>query len=126
MPTLPPSSAHIVACFADLAQAAAKGFPLPVPHGTLVVHGVFLLPTGKVMMAQCRTVARILGFEVPCPAFSPVSASTPLQLPNCGTVSACLWQATTPPAFRRFIFEEVGFAVPPGYHGISGAPDGTS
>jgi hypothetical protein len=39
-------------------------------------------------------------------------------------VPGCLWQSSAPPAFRRFLFQEIGIAVPPGYHGIGGAPDG--
>src|SRR5262249_7262782 len=45
VPTLPPFGGHIVRCFADLAQATAQGFGLPVPRRTLIVHGVLLLPT---------------------------------------------------------------------------------
>jgi hypothetical protein len=124
VPTMPPVGVHIVRCFADLAQGTAHGFALPVPRGTLIVHGVLLLPTGEVTSAQCRAAARIPNFAVPCPALSPANDSTPLQLPNCGTVSACLWRSTSPPVFRRFIFEVAGFAVPPGYRGINGGPDG--
>ena len=62
IPTLPPLGAHIVGCFASTAQAVARGFPLPVPHGTLIVHGVFLLPTGAAMGAECRVSAQALGF----------------------------------------------------------------
>src|SRR5712692_7025090 len=58
IPTLPPLGAHIVGCFASTAQAVARGFPLPVPHGTLIVHGVFLLPTGAAMRAECRVSAQ--------------------------------------------------------------------
>src|SRR5258708_33283816 len=91
VPTMPPVGAHIVRCFADLAQGTAHGFALPVPPGTLILHGVLLLPTGEVTSAQCRAAARILKFAVPCPALSPANDNRPLQLPNCGTVSACLW-----------------------------------
>src|SRR5262245_54929268 len=65
VPTLPPIGRHIVRCFADLAQATAQGFALPVPHRTVIVNGVLLLPTAAVTSAQCHAAARILNFAVP-------------------------------------------------------------
>jgi len=124
VPTLPPIGGHIARCFADLAQATAQGFALPVPRRTLIVHGVMLLPTAAVTSTQCHAAARILHFAVPCPAFAPATSSRPLQLSSCLTVSACLSRSNGPPAFKRFVFEVAGFAVPPGYRGINGAPDG--
>lgn len=123
IPTMPPPGAHIIGCFTSAAQASSHGFPLPVPPGTQIVGGVFLLPTGPVMRAQCAAAARILGFAVPCPRLLPSPASTPLQLPNCGRVSACVSQQTTPPAFKLFVFDD-GFGAPPGYHGVGGAAAG--
>jgi hypothetical protein len=124
VPTLPPVGGHIIRCFADLAQATAHGFGLPVPRGTLIVRGVFLLPTAAVTSAQCRAAARILNFAVPCPALAPANSSRPLQLSNCLIVSACLSMTKGPYAIKRFVFEVAGFAVPPSYRGINGAPDG--
>jgi hypothetical protein len=124
VPTLPPVGGHIVRCLTDLAHAIARGFALPVPRGTLIVHGVLLLPTAAITSAQCRAAARILNFAVPCPALAPANSSRPLQLSQCLTVSACLSRSSGPPAFKRFVFEVAGFAVPPGYRGIDGAPDG--
>ena len=124
VPTMAPTGVHIVRCFPDMAHATAQGFALPVPRGTLIVHGVFLLPTAAVTGAQCRAAARILNFAVPCPALAPANSSRPLQLSDCLTVSACLSQSNGPSAFNRFVFEVAGFAVPPGYRGINGAPDG--
>jgi hypothetical protein len=123
IPTLPPPGARIIGCFAGPAQAAARGFPLPVPAGTVIVRGVFLLPTGAVMRSQCKSASRRLGFAVPCPGLLPSPSVTPLQLPNCGTVSACVWKVTTPPASQLFLFDD-GFVAPPGYHGVGGMAAG--
>jgi hypothetical protein len=117
IPTLPPPGAHIVGCFASTAQAVARGFPLPVPHGTLIVHGVFLLPTGAAMRAECRVSARVLGFAVPCPGLLPSPSTTPLQSPDCGVLRGCVALG------RLFVFDD-GFVAPPGYHGVGGMPDG--
>jgi hypothetical protein len=112
-----PPRAHIIGCFADAEQAIARGFPPPVPPGTLIVRGVILQPTGPVLRSQCRAAARILGFAVPCPGLLPAPEGIPLQPPDCVTVSACVWQQTTRPAFKRFLFDSE-FAAPPGYHGL--------
>lgn len=123
IPTLPSPGARIIGCFAGPAQAAARGFPLPVPAGTVIVRGVFLLPTGAVMRSQCKSASRRLGFAVPCPGLLPSPSITPLQLPNCGTASACVAVQTAPPAFRLFDFSD-GFVAPPGYHGVGGMAAG--
>src|SRR5258708_19527381 len=105
VPTLPPVGGHIVRCFADLAQATAHGFGLPVPRATLIVHGVLLLPTAAVTSARCRAAARILNFAVPCPALAPANSSRPLQLSNCLTVTASLSTSNAPPASKPFLFD---------------------
>ena len=109
IPTLPPSGARIVSCFASVAQAAGDGFAVAAPPGTLIVGGVFLLPTGSLTVRQCREAARAAGFEVPCPAVAPALSSTPLQLPNCDDDGGCS------PGGSGFTFIEQGFAVPPDY-----------
>ena len=109
IPTLPPSGARIVSCFASVAQAAGDGFAVAAPPGTLIVGGVFLLPTGSLTVRQCRAAARAAGFAVPCPTVAPALSSTPLQLPNCDDDGGC-----SPGGFS-FTFLEQGFAVPPDY-----------
>jgi len=109
IPTLPPFSARIVSCFASVAQAAGDGFALAAPPGTLIVRGVFLLPTGSLTVRQCRAAARAAGFAVPCPTVAPALSSTPLQLPNCDDDGGCS------PGGPGFTFIEQGFAVPPDY-----------
>lgn len=116
IPPRPPPGVHIIGCFAGTEQAIARGFPPPVPPGTLIVHGVILQPTGPVMRSQCRAAARILGFAVPCPGLLPAPEGIPLQPPDCGTVRGCVWQETIPPAFKRFLYDSE-FAAPPGYRG---------
>jgi len=109
IPTLPPFSARIVSCFASVAQAAGDGFAVAAPPGTLIVSGVFLLPTGSLTMRQCRAAARAAGFAVPCPTVAPALSSTPLQLPNCDDDGGCS------PGGSGFTFIEQGFAIPPDY-----------
>jgi len=109
IPTLPPSGARIVSCFAGVAQAAGDGFAVAAPPGTLIVGGVFLLPTGSLTVRQCRAAARAAGFAVPCPTVAPALSSTPLQLPNCDDDGGCS------PGGSGFTFLEQGFAVPPDY-----------
>lgn len=110
IPTLPPPGAHIVICFASVVQAAGDGFAVAAPPGTLIVRGVFLLPTGSLTVRQCRAAARAAGFAVPCPTVAPVMASTPLQLPNCDDGGECSMGRS------GFIFFEEDFAIPPDYH----------
>ena len=109
IPTLPPFRARIVSCFASVAQAAGDGFAVAAPPGTLIVGGVFLLPTGSLTVRQCRAAARAAGFAVPCPTVAPALSSTPLQLPNCDDDGGCS------PGGSGFTFLEQGFAVPPDY-----------
>jgi hypothetical protein len=109
IPTLPPYGARIVSCFANVAQAAGDGFALAAPPGTLIVRGVFLLPTGSLTMRQCRAAARAAGFAVPCPTVAPALSSTPLQLPNCDDDGGCS------PGGSGFTFIQQGFFVPPDY-----------
>lgn len=117
IPTLPPPGLRIVRCFSAEAQASRHGFPPAVPRGTLIVDGVFLLPTGRLTVTQCRAAARTLGFAVPCPAVAPALQASPLAEPNCQDDGGCVWG-------HDFIFMEEGFAVPPGYRGVFGMPDG--
>jgi hypothetical protein len=109
IPTLPPPGARILSCFASAAQAADHGFTVATPPGTLIVRGVFLLPTGPLTVRQCRGAARAAGFAVPCPTVAPALASTPLQLPNCDDDGGCSLRGF------GFTFTEQGFAVPPDY-----------
>jgi hypothetical protein len=109
-PVQPPPSKPIVGCFASLGQAEARGFPAAAPRGTVIVDGVFLEPTGRVTLRQCRATARRLGFAVPCPAVAP--ATSP-RAPSCSDGGGCLTGSW-------FTFEEYGFYVPPGYRGVSG------
>src|SRR5215831_6224554 len=115
IPTLPPSGARILGCFVGVAQAADHGFPVAAPAGTLIVRGVFLLPTGSLTVRQCRAAARAAGFAVPCPAVAPALSSTPLLLPNCDDDGGC--------SLRRFgfTFMEQGFFVPPDYPALPAA-----
>jgi hypothetical protein len=115
IPTLPPPGTRIVSCFASAAQAVGDGFAVATPPGTLIVRGVFLLPTGSLTAWQCRAAARAAGFAVPCPAVAPAMASTPLQLPNCDDGGECSMGRS------GFIFFEQGFATPPDYHVLGGA-----
>jgi hypothetical protein len=84
IPTLPAPGTRIAGCFASPAQAAARGFSLAVPEGTVIVRRVFLLPTGAVMRSQCRSAARMLRFAVPCPGLLPSTSATPLSCPTGG------------------------------------------
>lgn len=115
IPTLPPPGARIVSCFASVAQAAGDGFAVATPPGTIIVRGVFLLPTGPLTVRQCRAAARAAGFAVPCPTVAPAMASTPLQLPNCDHGGECSMGRS------GFIFFEEDFATPPGYRAPGGA-----
>ena len=110
IPTLPSPGARIVRCFASVAQAAGAGFAVATPPGTLIVRGVFLLPTGSLTMRQCRAAARAAGFAVPCPTVAPAMATTPLQLPNCNDGGECSMGRA------GFVFFEGNFAIPPDYH----------
>jgi hypothetical protein len=116
IPTLPPPAARIAGCFASLAQAEARGFALPVPRGTVIVHGVFLLPTGPLTRRQCQAAGRAAGYPVPCPAVAPALASTPLRLPDCSDGGGCSLGRS------GFTFTEDGFAAPPDYHSGLGGP----
>jgi hypothetical protein len=114
VPVLPPVGSRIVRCFASVSAAAARGFPADVPAGTVLADGVYLVPTGAVTLGQCRSVARAVGFLVPCPGVSPTIVSSVVQTPTCQDSGGCqMWHA--------FGFEEVGFAVPPGYQGVDRA-----
>ena len=98
--------------------------PTASAPGTQIVHGVFLLPAATVMGSRCRAAARLLGFAVPCPGLLPLPVTTPLQPPECLTVSACVATGSRGTGgVRAFIFDD-GFAAPPGYHGVGGMPDG--
>ena len=103
-PDVAASGARIVRCFASVAQAAGDGFAVAAPPGTLIVGGVFLLPTGSLTVRQCRAAARAAGFAVPCPAVAPALSSTPLQLPNCDDDGGCS------PGGSGFTFLEQGLA----------------
>lgn len=114
-PEQPPLTGRIVRCFASAGQAVADGYRVAAPVGTVMVDGVFLVPTGALTLRQCRVAARTLGYPVPCPGVAPTtSALTP---PDCADGGGCLYA-------RSFIFMEENFFVPPGYRGISGSPAG--
>lgn len=114
-PTRPPPTARVVRCFATLDQARNRGYPPGAPRGSLIVGGVFLVPTGTTTARQCYTAARKLKYPVPCPQIAPAVSS---QLPNCNDSGGCVLGRSW------FGFQEYGFDVPPWYRGVSGGPIG--
>lgn len=119
IPTGPPPGTHLVRCFATPMLAAAQHFAVATPAGTLIVRGVFLVPTGPLTLRQCQAVARALGYAVPCPAVAPALWRSPLLLPSCddNPGGGCSMEEKA-----GFDFTEHGFAVPPRYHdGMGGS-----
>jgi hypothetical protein len=112
-PQPPAFGTRIVGCFASLADAIRHGFALAEPHGTVIVDGVYLVPTGAAAIRQCRAAARALRFAVPCPALAPTIGGAPLQTLTCQDIYGCVADRKT------FYFEENGFVAPPAYQGAA-------
>jgi hypothetical protein len=114
-----PPDARPVACYPNLAQAAAAGYPpAPLPTGAVQLGGVYLTPTSRAFRTRCQHAADQLGFVVPCPELLPTTApgTAPPELCEGGPV-ACSGE-------QVFIVNDGGFLVPPGYLGVEQQPQG--
>lgn len=126
-PLLPDSSERPDRCFSTSTDAVAAGFSAAQgPPGSREVDGVYLVPDWHYAPdgfgPACLRAARRLGFAVPCPGLVP-NVSPGQEPPGCGARGAVL--STRPPCAVQdtvFLFNESGFAVPPGYSrdGIGG------
>lgn len=111
-PSHPPPDAHPVACYSNLAQATAAGYPpAPLPVGAVELGGVYLAPTSRAFRVRCQRAADQLGFVVPCPELLPTAApgTSPPEL--CEGRTSCSGEVV-------FIVNDGGFLVPPGYLGV--------
>jgi hypothetical protein len=89
-------------CFATVAEARAAGLqPAPPPRGSRLVSGIYLVPTGRAMLATCRRAARRLAFAVACPELTPAPSDALNPVPE---------------AVGEFLLEE-SFGAPPSYVG---------
>jgi hypothetical protein len=119
-PGHPPPDARPVACYPNLAQATAAGYPpAPLPTGAVQLGGVYLTPTSQAFRTRCQHAADQLGFVVPCPALLPTTApgTAPPDLCEGGPVACSGGQVV-------FVLNDGGFLVPPGYLGVEQQPQG--
>ena len=130
-PLLPDPEERPDRCFGSAGDAEAAGYSAALgPYGTQVVDGVYLIPNADFdpdgsLASSCLRAARRLGFAVPCPTLLP-NGRPGVDPPRCGPPGAFL--ATRPPCVvgdTVFLFEESGFAVPPGY-ALGGVGGGAS
>lgn len=111
-PDHPPPDARPVACYPNLAQATAAGYPpAPLPAGAVELGGVYLAPTGRAFQARCQRAADQLGFVVPCPELLPTAAPGTAPPELCQERGSCAGEEV-------FIVNDGGFLVPPGYLGV--------
>jgi hypothetical protein len=113
-PLRPPPDVLPDRCFATPDEAERAGFSLGLAQQfTQVVDGVYLLTiyANRTSRACTRAAVR-LGFPVPCPYALP-NPGPGVADPGCGQSilgnEGCVYGGTT------FVFEQPGFAVPPGY-----------
>jgi hypothetical protein len=111
-PGHPLPDARPVACYPNLAQAAAAGFPpAPLPAGAVELGGVYLAPTSRAFRVRCQRAADQLGFVVPCPELLPTAAPGTAPPELCEGRGSCSGEEV-------FIVNDGGFLVPPGYLGV--------
>lgn len=111
-PGHPPPEVRPVACYSDVAQATAAGYPpAPLPAGAVELGGVYLAPTSRAFRTRCQHAADQLGFVVACPALLPTTAPGTAPPESCGGRAPCSGE-------RVFIVNDGGFLVPPGYFGV--------
>src|SRR5262249_59053131 len=67
---------------------APRGYPPAAKRATVIVHGVFLEPTGAAARRRCRAAARKLRYPVPCPGVAPASTS---RAPSCSDAGGATW-----------------------------------
>jgi hypothetical protein len=130
-PLLPDPEERPDRCFGSAVDAEDAGYSAAQgPYGTQVVDGVYLMPNTDFdpngsLASSCLRAARRLGFAVPCPTLLP-NGRPGVDPPRCGAPGAFL--PTRPPCVVEdlvFLFEESGFAVPPGY-ALGGVGSGAS
>ena len=113
-----PAEARPVACYPNLAQATAAGYPpAPLPTRVVELGEVYLTPTGRAFRTRCQRAADQLGFVVPCPALLPTAAPGTAPPELCQGRMACSGE-------QVFIVNDAGFLVPPGYLGVEQQPQG--
>lgn len=111
-PSHPPPDARPVACYPNLAQATAAGYPpAPLPAGAVELGGVYLAPTTAAFRARCQRAADQLGFVVPCPELLPTAAPGTAPPEVCEGRRSCAGEVV-------FVVNDGGFLVPPGYLGV--------
>ena len=117
-PGHPPPDARPVACYPNVARAAAAGYPpAPLPTGAVQLGGVYLTPTSRAFRTRCQHAADQLGFVVPCPALLPTTAPGTAPPELCQGRTSCSGE-------QVFIVNDGGFLVPPGYLGVEQQPQG--
>jgi hypothetical protein len=118
-PLLPAATVLPDRCFATDDDAERAGFALALAQqGSQVVDGVYLVSAYvEGINDACIRAANRLGFPVPCPLVLP-NAGPGVADPGCGQSIlgnvGCVYA-------DAFVFEQSGFAVPPGY-GTEGPP----
>jgi hypothetical protein len=111
-PGHPSPDASPVACYPNVAQAIAAGYPpAPLPAGAVELGGVYLAPTSRAFQAGCQRAADQLGFVVPCPRLLPTAAPGTAPPELCEGRPSCSGEVV-------FIVNDSGFLVPPGYLGV--------
>jgi hypothetical protein len=89
-------------CFHSVEDARGAGFhAAPLPTGSHLVGGVYLMPAAPQLSATCRRAAARLGFSVACPTLAPSPAETLELISHIG---------------RQFLLQEQ-FGAPPTYVG---------
>ena len=109
------STAQPDACYdsAEAAEAAGHRRAAP-PAGTEVVQGIYLEPTRSPSAADCRALADVAGYAVPCPARLPV----PADGPSCG-VRMCAFSGPDGPRQDSgsrpvgIVIQHRSFVIPP-------------
>jgi hypothetical protein len=113
-PLLPSPDVLPDRCFATADEARRAGFVLAqAQQFSQVVEGVYLVPSYAASMSRkCALAAGRLGFPVPCPYILP-NPGPGVEDPGCG--QSILGNEGCVYAGVAFVFEQSGFAVPPGY-----------
>jgi hypothetical protein len=109
------------ACFRTAAEARAAGYSLALPpQGVFAIDGVYL---GEVALPGCPEAAEALRFPVPCPGLLP-NPDQDVGPPDCNTQASFGLVPTKPcVSGEAFLFQYMGFAVPPDYGvAVGGGP----
>jgi hypothetical protein len=107
-PNPPPKTVRVDRCFTSTKEAFLGGYRLaPTPSGSVLVGGVYLVPSSRFVTSMCRSSIRTAHLVVPCPTLIP------------GTPTSVACDTATPCAQPGWFVLEGSFAGPPGYIGVT-------